>query len=214
MALANYADLKQLIERFSHRTDISDVIDDFIGLAEDKISTELYLRSNEIRATITATADTRFVALPSRFLKMRALTVNKQSDANDETEGAVTACLYKSPQALNEAVVTTPGRPQYFTVTNQLEFERPFDFGYTLEMHYHSTLQPLTSSNTTNNVLTNYPMLYYYGCLLFLSDWAKNDTDLVKYEQLFDKAMIKANKQEKRGRHGPVPAMRTMGATP
>ena len=214
MALANYTDLKQLVERFSHRTDLSDVIDDFIGLAEDRINTELKIRSNEIRATATATVDTRFLALPDKFYKMRSLTVNKQSDANDETEGEVYDVLYKTPTALTASKRTTAGRPQYFTVTSQIEFERPFDFAYTVEMDYFSTLAPLNSTNTTNDVLTNYPMLYLYGCMLFLADWSQNDAQLQKYDALFDKAMAKANKQDNRGRYGPAARMHSMGPTP
>ena len=214
MPFDNYANLKAAIGNFSHRTDISDVIDDFIDLAEDKIDTDLKLRTNELRATATATVDTRFLALPDRFYKMRSLTVNKQSDATDETEGSVSMCLYKTPQAMQEGVRTTTGRPRYFTVTSQLEFERPFDFAYTLEMSYFSNLVPLSDSNTTNDVLTNFPMLYFYGSLLFLSEYEKDTEQVIKYEQLFDKALAKANKQDRKGRHGPAPRMNTIGPTP
>jgi len=214
MPLTTYEELKATITNFSHRSDLSDVIDDFIDLAEDKIDTDLKLRTNELRAIATATVDTRFLALPDRFYKMRSLTINKQSDATDETEGSVTMAIYKTPQAMTEAVRTTTGRPQYFTVTSQLEFERPFDFAYTLEMSYFSNLVPLSSSNTTNDVLTNYPMLYFYGSMLFLSEYEKDNEQVIKYEQLFDKAMAKANKQDRKGRYGPVPRLNTIGPTP
>jgi hypothetical protein len=214
MALANYADLKQVIGRFSHRSDLADVIDDFVTLAEDRIDAELKLRDNELRATATATVDTRFLALPSSFYKMRSLTITKESDATDETEGAVSPCFYQTPQGMHEYKRTTPGRPQYFTVTSQLEFERPFDYAYKIEMEYFSRLAPLTSSNTTNDVLTNYPTLYFYGCMIFLAEFEKDTEQLIKYDQLFDKAMAKANKQERNGRYGPVKRMITMGPTP
>lgn len=214
MALATYNDLKNMLTNFSHRTDITDVVDDFITLAEDRIDTELKLRSNELRATSTATVDTRFLALPTRFYKMRSVVINRQTDVNDETEGDVTACLYKTPQALSESVRTITGRPQYFTVTSQLEFERPFDYAYTIEMNYFSKLQGLSASNTTNDVLTDYPTLYYYGCMIFLSLWEDDTQKTAKFEQLFDQAIARANKQERRGRYGPVPRMHNMGATP
>ena len=37
MAIDSYANLKQAIENWSHRTDISNVIDNFIELAENEI---------------------------------------------------------------------------------------------------------------------------------------------------------------------------------
>jgi hypothetical protein len=197
MALDTYANLKQAIERWSHRTDLTNVLDDFIDLAENQIDKKLFLRNNELRATATMSTTDRFLALPTRFLKMRRLTLINGS-LNYEIH-------YKSPEAM--PVKDTAGRPRYFTVTSQLEFDRTADSAYTLEMSYASRLVPLNSTDTSNDTLTDYPDLYLYGCMAALRKWEN-------YEQLFDKAIAEANAQDRKGRYGTAPKMAKEGSTP
>ncbi len=204
MALNNYANLKAAIETWSHRTDISDVIDDFIDLAENKIDHELELLSNEQRATATTATTDRFLALPTSYLEMRRLTI-VSGLKNYEI-------AFQAPEQMS--VMNASGRPKYFTVTSQIEFDRVPDSAYTVEMSYYVRLTPLDDTNTTNDVLTNHPNLYLYGALTELFKWAQDQDSAILYEGLFDKEMMKANKQEKRGRYGPGLAMKYEGSTP
>ena len=197
MALDSYANLKQAIERFSHRTDVSDVIDDFIDLAENKIDNVLRLRSNELRATASAPTSDRFLALPTRFLEMRRMSL---------INGSVTKDIkYKAPEALK--IADTSGEPKYFTITSQIEFDRTPASAYTIEMSYYARLTPLSSSNTTNNVLTDYPNLYLYGALAELHRWARDEQTASYYEQVFMVEIEKANFQDNRGRYGAAPTV-------
>lgn len=204
MAIDSYANLKQAIENFSHRTDISNVIDNFIELAENEIDKRLMLRNNELRATATMSTTDRFLALPDRFLKMRRLTLINGS-LNYEIE-------YRGSESM--PIQDSAGRPKYFTVTSQLEFDRVADSAYTLEMSYFSRLVPLTSSNTSNDVLTDYPDLYLWGCLTQLALWEKDLEQFQVYQSKFDNAMSEANKQERKGRYGTAPRMIKEGSTP
>ena len=204
MALNNYANLKQAIERFSHRTDISDVIDDFIDLTETRIDHDLQLRTNELRATNTLSTSSRFLALPSSFLEMRRFTLVNGS-LNFELS-------YQAPEQM--AVKNQSGRPNYYTVTSQLEFDKTPDSEYTVEMSYFARLTPLDDTNTTNDVLTNHPNLYLYGAMSELFKWAQDEETAMMYDAYFAREIEKANKQEKRGRYGPAPAMKYEGPTP
>ena len=204
MSIDSYENLKQAIENFSHRTDISNVIDNFIELAENDIDKRLMLRNNELRATATMSTTDRFLALPDRFLKMRRLTLINGS-LNYEIE-------YRGSESM--PIQDSAGRPKYFTVTSQLEFDRVADSAYTLEMSYFSRLVPLTSSNTSNDVLTDYPDLYLWGCLTQLALWEKDLEQFQVYQSKFDNAMSEANKQERKGRYGTAPRMIKEGSTP
>lgn len=204
MTINNYANLKQAIENWSHRTDISNVIDNFIELAENEIDKRLMLRNNELRATATMSTTDRFLALPDRFLKMRRLTLINGSNNYE--------IAFKAPEQMT--IQDTAGRPKYFTVTSQLEFDRTADSAYTLEMQYFSRLVPLTSSNTSNDTLTDYPDLYLWGCLTQLALWEKDVEMALNYQGKFDQAMNEANKQEKKGRYGTAPRMMKEGSTP
>ena len=57
-------------------------------------------------------------------------------------------------------------------------------------------------------------MIYLYGALFHFAQWSQDDVMLAKYSDLFDNQMERANKQDRKGRHGPAPAMRTEAATP
>lgn len=204
MALGTYEDLKASIERFSHRTDISDVIDDFIDLAENTIDKGLRMRSNESRERASASTSDRYLALPDRFLEMRRLELINGSVTKD--------IVYRSPEAMQ--IADTSGEPKYFTITNQIEFDRTPSSAYTIEIVFYKGLNPLSSSNTTNDVLTNYPDLYLYGALYHLNNWTLDAEEMSKYLNLFNVALESANLQEQRGRFGVAPAIALEGWTP
>jgi hypothetical protein len=204
MTINTYANLKQAIENWSHRTDISNVVDNFIELAENEIDKRLMLRNNEFRATATMSTSDRFLALPDRFLKMRRLTLINGS-LNYEIE-------YRAPEQMN--IQDTSGKPKFYTVSSQLEFDRTADSSYTLEMSYYSRIVPLTSSNTSNDTLTDYPDLYLWGCLTQLALWEKDNEQTILYQSKFDRAIEEANKQERKGRFGTAPRMMKEGSTP
>lgn len=179
-------------------------MDTFIQLTENDIDKRLMLRKNELRATSTMDTTSRFLALPDSYLKMRRLTLINGS-LNYEIE-------YRGTESMpiqNEA-----GRPRYFTVTSQLEFDRVPDSAYTLEMSYFKQLTPLTTLNTTNNVITDYPDLYLWGCLLQMSLWEKDTEQIQIYQAKYDRAIDTANKQESKGRFGTAPRMMKEGSTP
>ena len=205
MAIDSYANLKTAITNFTTRTDLSDIIDNLIELTEDEIDTQLKLRNNELRATATASTTDRFLALPTRFLKMRRLSLISGS-LNYEI-------AFKAPEQMT--IRDTSGRPRFFTVTSQLEFDRICDSAYTVEMSYFSRLIPLTSANTTNDVLTDYPRLYLYGCLKNLKELYEEDLEAANYyTAIFERALEKANSQERKGRYGAAMRMMPETSTP
>lgn len=204
MAINTFALLKQAIENWSHRTDISDVIDNCIELAENEIDKRLMLRNNELRATVTMSTTDRFLALPARFLKMRRLSLINGS-LNYEI-------AFRAPEQMT--IQDAAGRPKFYTVGSQLEFDRTADSAYTLEMQYFSRIVPLSTSNTSNDTLTDYPDLYLWGSLLQLALWEKDNEQAVLYQQKFDLAIEQANKQERKGRYGTAPRMMKEGSTP
>lgn len=203
MALDSYANLKQAIQNFSHRDDVSSVIDDFIDLAENRIDNGLRLRSNELRSTATAPTSDRFLALPDRFLEMRRLSLINGSNTYD--------IEYRAPEALK---LESAGIPKFFTITSQIEFDRTPSSGYTIEMAYYARLNPLSDSNTSNNVLTDYPNLYLYGALVELHQWARDESASAYYLSIFNTELELANSQELRGRYGVAPVISREGWTP
>lgn len=202
MSLTTYANLKTAIETWSKRQDVSTYIDDFIDLAESEIWRYLRIRDMEARATASTGAD-RFLALPDSFIEMRRLKLISGSQHYDVE--------FSTPEGMQN--VSGSGIPKFFTVTTQLEFDRT-PTAYTVEMQYYKSLTALSSSNTTNAVLTRFPSIYLYGALWFLQDWALNPEKSQYYQGLFMQAIASANKQDKAGRYGAAPRMRKEGPTP
>lgn len=202
MALANYTDLKNSIEDWSKRHDVNTLLDDFIDIAEAEMWKMLRIRDMEARATASAT--TRFLALPTDFIEMRRLKLTSGSNHYE--------LQYDTPETIK--VSGTSGRPQRFTVTTQLEFDRTPDSTYTVEMQYYKKLTALSSSNTTSAILTNHPMCYLFGSLWALHTWARDEGQADYYYSRFMTAVDSANSQYKRGRYGPAPQARVEGSTP
>lgn len=205
MALDSFANLKAAVIRFSKRTDLSDVINDVVSLAENRIDNRLRITANNSRATASASTSDRFLALPDRFLEMRRFTLINSTYYRDLT--------YISPEAM--IIYGQSGIPKYYTVTSQLEFDRTPAEAYSLEMSYWSKLNPLSTSNTTNNVLTNFPQIYLQACLaeLYLN-YTEQDDNAMKHLQQFNYLVNEANAEDLRGRYGPAPTIRIEGSTP
>lgn len=204
MAIDSFANLKQAIERWSKRTDISDVIDDLVTLAENRIDNRLRISSNNLRATATASTSDRFLALPTRFLEMRRFTLIKDTYYND--------LIYVTPESMK--IYGQAGIPKYFTITSQIEFDRVPADTYSLEQSYWTRLEPLSDSNTTNNVLDNFPQIYLQACLTELHYWARDEETASFHEQRLERLIDEANAEDLRGRYGPAPRMQIQGATP
>lgn len=204
MAISTYLELKTAIQNWAKRGDILDVVDDFIDLAESDIWQNLKTRDMEARAIAAAPLTDRYLALPEGFIYMRKLRV---------TSGGISYDLeYRAPESLD--VTAGAGRPRSFTVTTQLEFDRIPDSAYEVEMQYFKSLTPLSAAAPSNAILTRFPAVYLYGSLFHFAQWAHHDKMLMQYSQLFDEEIKRANKIERRGRHGPAPAMKSEGSTP
>lgn len=209
MAIDSYDNLKAAIVDWSHRNDITpDRLDQFIDLAEEGMFSSplmpLELRQMETKSELTASTSSRLLALPSDYLEMRRLKVNLSGGDYD--------IQYLTPEQL--PITGASGIPKFFTVTDQIEFDRTPDTAYTIEIQYYAKPTALSDANTTNVILANHPKIYLHGVLSNLYQWAMQN-DLAEYhENKFQAAIRGANKQYKRGRYGPSPKIRIEGPTP
>ena len=207
MPFSTYAELKAAIPNaagWAKRSDILTLVDDFIDLAEADMWQTLRTRDMETLTTGTLGTSDRFLALPSNFLEMRKFRF---------TAGGVSyELIYNSPESLR--IVAGAGRPKHYTITSQIEMERVPDSAYAYEIQHYQQLTPLSSSNTSNAILSRFPSIYLFGTVYHCAVWAMNDPMAVKYSTLFADAMERANNLDRRGRRGAAKAMRVEGSTP
>lgn len=203
MAISTYAELKTAIQNWAKRSDILSVIDDFIDLAEADIWQRLRIRDMESRDTASPTG-TRYIQLPDNFVDIRQLRLISGTKYYPLTPANPESMVFKD--------VTT--RPSMYTTTTQIEFNSIPDSTYTIEIQYFKSLTALSSSNTSNAVLTRFPMIYLYGALFHYAQWAQDDEYLAKYNQLFHAAIVEANQKDRKGRHGKGQGARSGRPTP
>lgn len=207
MGLSTYSELKVSIQSWSKRsgTDVLNVLDDFIDLAEADIWERLRIRDMETVGTSALSTASRYLALPTGFLELRKFKITRTDLPDVPLEFVAPLALVVSEQS---------GLPTKFTVSTQFEFNCLPDAAYAVEYHYFRSLTALSGSNATNAVLTRFPMVYLYGCLMHYASWALNDAMFQKYSLMFQGAIESANNSDKRGRYGPAPTVKSYRTTP
>ena len=209
MPLTNYAELKTQVQQWAHRDDVPGIVDDVILMVEADMFEQnehhpaLSVREMETRATATADTTTRFLALPDSFMSMRRLRISDSVGSDIKL---------RSPEGL--VIKSGSGRPRYFSTTSQLEFDIQPDSAYTLEMIYFKRPTGLSSANTTNDILTNYPNIYALGC-----QWAvkmfQNEPQLgAVWYGMFSNAIRGASRTDRRGRFSAASVMGSERPTP
>jgi len=208
MDLDTYANLKASIINFSGRDDLSSVIDDFIDMAEAEMygnkTQTLRTRDMESRNEYTLVTTDRYTALPDDFIAMRQIRIqigDYEKPLNSATPGSL-------------VIYPGQGVPNSFAVSGNIEFDITPDQAYTIEIQYYQKPTPLSSSNTTNSVLTNYPTVYLFGALWALYIFASEEEKAEYQYGKFMDAIYGANAEADAGRYGPAPALSTQGYVP
>src|SRR3954471_22204853 len=75
MALANYTDLLASVASWMNRTDLGSVIPDFVTIAEGRIARDLRVRKQLTSTTLSTSASTRLVALPTDWLEFENVSI-------------------------------------------------------------------------------------------------------------------------------------------
>jgi hypothetical protein len=206
MSLDTYDNLKKEIIDWSHRNDVDLKIDTFIRIAETEMFANpvevLRVRGQEIRSR--AVTNGQYLALPDDFQSVRAIRFLTNEDFGEMRFRAPEQMVYQP----------STGRPNFFTIGAEIEFDRVPDSNYDIEIHYYATPAPLTAANQTNEVLSSSPNIYLYGALWALYGYANDQIEQQKYGDMFLASIKGANKKFKKGRYGPSPAMTPVGCTP
>ena len=177
MALTTYSELKTSIGDWLNRSDLTSVIPDFIPLAEAQVERTLRTRQMIVRAN--ASFDAQYGAVPSDFLETKSL---KLTSTNPQTP-----LEFLSIDALDQkaAEYTASGKPRFFGVVGgQLRIVPTPDSTYTTELTYYAKLSKLSTSNTSNWLLSSSPDIYLYGSLLQAAPYLQDDARIQTWATL------------------------------
>jgi|TARA_R100000458_G_scaffold59777_1_gene71715 hypothetical protein len=158
MALSSYSDLNTSIANWLNRSDLtSEISDDFIKLVEADYNSKLRIR--EMVAQVNITIDSETEALPTGFLQVRDFYI---------LEGGTKYSLtYMTPPQMDQIKgSSTTGKPVTYTILGDtFRFAPSPDSSYTGVLNYYKSIDALSSTNTSNFILTNHPAVYLYGSL-------------------------------------------------
>ena len=192
MALTTYAELKTSIGDWLNRSDLTSVIPDFISLAEAQVERTLRTRQMIVRAN--ASVDVQYGAVPADFLEVKSL---KLTSTNPQTP-----LSFLSIDALDNEMTkhTASGRPKFFGIVGgQFRIVPTPDSNYTTELTYYAKLSKLSTSNTTNWLLTSNPDIYLYGALLQAAPYLQDDARIQTWATLYERALNDSQTADDRG---------------
>lgn len=189
-------------------------IPSFFQLCEAKLNRELFVRQMEARATALvnmASSEPEFISLPADFQSMRRVrlsSVTGKPPLNYRTNSQI--------DEIRACRANVAAQPEHFTIFgSELELEPTPDSAYTLEMVYRANIPALTSTNTTNWLLTFAPDIYLYGALLESAPYIKEDGRIQTWGTGFSSALDSLNKLGLTSTFNAGPlTMRASGATP
>mgnify|MGYP001810940934 CR=1 FL=1 len=158
MALATYQNLLDSVANYLGRSDLTSQIPDFVTLAELRLARDIRTRRMLKTATATMTVNDPTVGLPSDFLSIRDVFIQGLPR---------TVVSYVSPSIFSSnARADQIGLPVFYTMRgNELEFAPKPDSAYVLQMLYYFKPVVLSSGNTSNEFLANYPDALLYASL-------------------------------------------------
>jgi hypothetical protein len=179
MPFTTYSELQTTVASYLGRSDLTNAIPDFIRLAETRLQRELRTRQMLKSATATMTGGDNTVGLPTDFLEMRDIYVQGNPRIS---------VTYLSPSAFTrDARTEDSGKPVYYTIIgSELEFAPIPDGNYTLEMLYFYKPTVLSSTNSSNVFLANYPDALLYGTLAQAEPYLMNDPRIATWAGLYD----------------------------
>ena len=194
MSVTNFTDLQEEVAANASRSDLTSLIPTFIQLAEAEMQRELKLSELETTANVTITSGVG--SLPTGYSGARAL----YWDGDQEQ-----SLSYVTPDRYNSLLASdTGGTPRFYTVqANQLK-TLPQGDG-TVVMQYLARFTPLSASNTTNAIITNYPDAYFFGTLMFLYHHARNWVAKTEQKAELMRVLASINKDQKAKKYpGPL----------
>lgn len=166
-------------------------MDDFTLQVESLINKELRVIEQEVIQDITFTD--AYTDLPTDYLETRDLYFERASSRISVEQ--------LTPKQLNRYTSGASGSSPCFYAVHGGQIElRPAPDSEVGRWSYYGKVPSLTT-NSTNDVLEAYPMIYLAGMMANVSAFLQDDTEQIKWSGIFDEQIRTANKSAGTGRY-------------
>jgi len=196
MSLSTFTELKSSIASYLNRDDLTSIIPDFITLTERRLNRELRIRANMTRAETTTTSGVAFYDIPVDLIELRNIT--------RVSNGQSIALSYLSPESVSrEYGGIVSGLPRAYTnLGKNIKLTPTPDAAYSININYFATLNSLSDSVETNDVLTGFPDLYLFGSCLEGAVFLNDTEQTGRFGSIFEKALSDVKESEEAARYG------------
>lgn len=188
MAISTYTELQTAVQNWLDDTSLSARVPEFITLAESRINGDLgTIRMAWTTTTLTGTASSRALTLPTGFVEPRALYLT--------TDGDQTELL---PFVFGtQPLRTDSGTPEAWCINgSSINLDCLLAAADTFLFHYRTKWDIAT--DTTNWLLTNHPDVYLGAALVEAYVFRDNDQGGLKWEARYQQAVKRVTENDAR----------------
>lgn len=192
MAITTYSELQTAVSDWAHRSDITATIQDCIALAESRFNMRLRTKEQEVALTSTAINSSYQVSIPANTLAVKRMW---------RTGTPVTPL---QPLALESVLQQQANRnlAGYYAMGAS---ELTFDGTGTVAGVLYRTIPALSSTATTNWLLTSHPRLYLYATLAEVARWTRDAEMFAQFDGQTDALISELHRVEQRDEYaGPL----------
>ena len=193
MAISTFAELKIALCNWLVREELTSRLPEFISLCEARMNREVETRSQEKRITASLVAGDEYVSLPNDVRRIRHVRLNTSP---------ITNLSFMTPLAIDRAhSATGQAKPQNYSVIGTEIYFRPIpDDAYTAEIAYVASIDALSDSTATNNILTRHPDIYLHGALAEAFGFLMDAPRRAQHDALFLQGLKDIQDDEDRAR--------------
>ena len=189
MAITTYAELQTAIGDWLNRADLDQKIPDFIRLAESTLND--VLRSADMVASNTAAITSGRATLPADALEVVYVQV---ASTEDEPLEQITP---QQLTMLRRTRTRDAANPRFFAIIGRELVVTPSPSGsLSMDIDYYQRIPALTSSNTTNWLLTDAPHVYLYTSLLHATPFLMDDARYQVFNNTVSQQVMAAVKSQ------------------
>lgn len=185
-ASRNYAWLKLAIERWSHRKDLGTMMDDFIMLAEKRISADLEARLQVAAITLNTTKALNAVLVPPDVTEIRALSIP-----------GIGSLDYIDPDGFQKKSANMlSGAPKFFTTLGPYVYLYPVpDSAYAMACAYRQRIPSLLDEvDGVNWLIRDQPDIYLAAVMCEVILYTKNFAEQATWETKYQDAVESLNR--------------------
>jgi hypothetical protein len=193
--ITNYSSLLQAITDWVDTPEIEQIADQMVQFVEADLNSRLRCREMIVRARTTS--DAEYVRLPVDW----AEAINLQIIDGVSPLRFVT--LDESDIIKKQRSYTAPGF--YSLMDGAIELVPAPADDLEIEMVYYGKIPALTTSNTTNWLLSKAPDVYLYGALTHAAPFLKNDARLQTFGQIYLARVASLQEESQKSMHSGSP---------